>query len=215
LHFPFLTFAKFLNMMRIVIIFMLAAFLSCSTDNQPADGDMVPLLAPAMQMEPYNDGSGLVRVTSYGTNGVVLEQGEYLNGYREGVYSEFHANGFVKSTVGYVNGKKQGQSIIIDDKGQVQERSTYHQDLLDGPHFKYNRSRLKEKSQYNNGQLHGVVEKYYPNGKIMERSNYNSGQLDGISRWYDQNGINTIAYNYNLGELIGDAALEANPTPAN
>ena len=197
--------------MRIPIIFVLAVFISCSTDNSPADGEMIPLLAPSMQLEPYNDGSGLVRVTGYGTDGTILEQGEYLNGYREGIYTEFHPNGFIKSTVGYVNGKKQGQYVLIDDKGQVQERSTYHQDLLNGPHVKYNRSRLKETSQYSNGQVHGLVEKFYPNGKIMERSSYNSGQLDGIARWYDQNGINTIAYNYKMGELIGDVELEVNP----
>jgi antitoxin component YwqK of YwqJK toxin-antitoxin module len=198
-------------MKRILIIIAFTAILSCSTDNTPADGEMFPVLAANMIMEPYDDGSGLVRVTSYAADGTILEQGYYLSGYREGVYTEFHANGFIKSTVGYVQGKKQGQNLLIDDKGQVQERSTYHNDLLNGSHIKYNRSRLKEKSQYSNGKVHGLVEKYYLNGKIMERSNYSSGQLDGIARWYDQNGINTIAYNYNMGELIGDVELESNP----
>ena len=201
--------------MRIPIIFVLAVFISCSTDNTPADGEMIPLLGPSMQLEPYNDGSGLVRVTGYGTDGTILEQGEYLNGYREGIYTEFHPNGFIKSTVGYVNGKKQGQYVLIDDKGQVQERSTYHQDLLNGPNVKYNRSRLKETSQYSNGQVHGLVEKFYPNGKIMERSNYNSGKLDGIARWYDQNGNNTIASRYSMNELVEQVELEANPIPTN
>lgn len=202
-------------MHKILLITILGAFIGCSTDNLPTDGAMVPLAEAAAKIEPYNDGSGLVRATVYGTNGTILEQGEYLNGYREGVYTEFHANGFIKSTVGYVNGKKQGQYIFIDDKGQLQERSTYHQDLLNGPHYKYNRSQLKEKSQYSIGQLHGVVEKYYPNGKIMERSNYNSGKLDGIARWYDQNGNNTIASRYSMNELVEQVELEANPIPTN
>ena len=197
-------------MNRILIITAFIAFLSCSTENMPADGEMFPLLAADMKIEPYEDGSGLVRVTRYAADGTILEQGDYFKGFREGVYTEFHPNGFIKSTVGYVQGKKQGQYILIDDKGQVQERSTYHNDLLNGPHITYNRSRIKGKSHYNNGQVHGLLEKFYPNGKIMERSNYNSGQLDGISRWYDQNGINTIAYNYKMGRLIGDVELEAN-----
>lgn len=198
-------------MKRILVIIAFTAILSCSTDNTSVDGEMVPVLAVNMKMEPYDDGSGLVRVTGYATDGTILEQGVYLNGVREGVYTEYHANGFIKSIVGYVQGKKQGQHVLIDDKGQVQERSTYHNDLLNGPHIKYNRSRLKEKSQYSSGQVHGLLEKFYPNGKIMERSNYSSGQLDGIARWYDQNGINTIAYNYKMGELIGDVELETSP----
>lgn len=198
-------------MKKILVIIALATFLSCSTNTSPADGEMFPVLTANMTIEPYNDGSGLVRVTGYASDGTVLEQGDYLNGYREGVYTEFHANGFIKSTVGYVQGKKQGQYVLIDDRGQVQERSTYHNDILNGPHIKYNRIRLKESSQYSNGQLQGLLEKYYPNGKIMERSNYNSGQYDGIARWYDQNGINTIAYKYKMGELLGDEELESSP----
>ena len=95
----------------------------------------------------------------------------------------------------------------------MQERSTYHQDLLNGVHVKYNRSRLKEKSEYINGQLHGVLEKFYPNGTIMEQSHYSTGQLNGVARWYDQTGVNTIAYEYNMGELVGEVALQAGPDP--
>jgi antitoxin component YwqK of YwqJK toxin-antitoxin module len=196
-------------MNKTLTIIAISIIIGCSANNNtPADGSMTPVLKVSMQQEPYDDGSGLIRVSTYGTDGTVLEQGDYLNGYRQGVYTEFHPNGFIKSSVGYVNGKKQGQYVLVDDKGQVQERSTYHLDLLHGLHFKYNRSNLKESSQYNKGKLHGLVEKYYPNGSIMERSNYNAGQLDGTARWYDQAGVNTIAYNYKMGELVGDAALE-------
>jgi len=202
-------------MKRVLIIIAFIAFLSCSTDKMPADGKMFPVLSANMQIEPYNDGSGLVRVTGYAEDGTILEQGDYFDGYREGVYTEFHPNGFIKSIVGYVRGKKQGQYVLIDNRGQTLERSNYHNDLLNGTHFKYNRSRVKEESHYANGQLHGKVEKFYGDGSIMERSNYNSGQLDGTSRWYDQKGKNTIAYNYKMGELKGDAELEVKTEPTN
>ena len=202
-------------MIRILTVIAFLAFLSCSTNNKPADGEMFPKLAANMQIDPYNDGSELLRVTGYAEDGTILEQGDYFNGYREGVYTEFYPNGFIKSTVGYVQGKKQGQHVLFDNKGQTLERSSYHNDLLNGTHIKYNRSRIKEESQYSNGLLHGTVEKYYGTGGIMERSNYNSGQLDGISRWYDQKGKNTIAYNYKMGELTGDAELEIKTEPTN
>ena len=51
-------------MKRILIITIITTFIGCSTNNAPADGDMIPILSPSMNMEPYNDGSGLVRVTS-------------------------------------------------------------------------------------------------------------------------------------------------------
>ena len=131
-------------MKRILLIFVGASILACTnTTTSTSDGEMVPILAATAQLEPYNDGSGLVRATAYGSDGIVLEQGDYLNGLREGIYTFFYTNGYIKSTVGYVQGKKQGQLINMDDKGQVLERFSYHQDELNGAYVMYNRSRIK------------------------------------------------------------------------
>jgi len=163
---------------------------------------MIPLLPPSAKIEPFDDGSGLVKVTIYGSDQGILEQGYYLNGYREGVYTKFHATGYVNITTGYVRGKKEGQSVVADDRGQIQELFTYHKDLLHGTYIKYNRSQLKEKKNYLKGKVEGTVELYYPNGKIMERSNYANGTRDGISQWFDQAGNLSIEYTYNNGELV-------------
>jgi antitoxin component YwqK of YwqJK toxin-antitoxin module len=200
-------------MNKLLIIVVLSAVFSCnSSTSTTADGELIPFLPPAAVMEPYNDGSGLEKATLYGANATVLEQGDYLNGLREGVYTVFFPNGYINSTTGYVQGKKQGQSILMDDKGQLLEASTYHQDVLNGPYVKYNRSRIKETRNYVDGQLDGQIVKFYGKGTIMERSTYSGGQLHGVSRWYDQQGNNTIAYEYNKGELVGEVDLEA-PVP--
>jgi antitoxin component YwqK of YwqJK toxin-antitoxin module len=169
---------------------------------------MMPLPPGHAEVTPYDDGSGLVKVTSYATDGTILEQGDYLNNFREGVYTEFHVNGYVKTTCGYVRGKKQGQWVSMDDKGQLLERGTYHLDVLNGPYVIYNRSRIKETRNYVNGELNGQVEKFYPNGTIMERSNYTDGQLDGVARWYDQQGNLSIEYTYKNGELSQEGTEE-------
>jgi antitoxin component YwqK of YwqJK toxin-antitoxin module len=218
LPFSFFTFSQNLKTMKkAIILSVFVLFIACTNNNSPAEGEMIPLLAPAAKLEPFDDGSGLVKATVYGTNGAVLEQGYYLNGMREGIYTVFHTNGLVQSTMGYVHGKKEGQYVIMDDRGQLKEYSTYHNDKLHGSFIIYNRNKKKEIREYKNGKLEGLVEKFYPNGKIMERTLYAAGQLHGVSRWYDQQGINTIAYEYNNGELIGDVELEAPPaaTPTN
>jgi antitoxin component YwqK of YwqJK toxin-antitoxin module len=203
-------------MNRLLIAAAFMALFSCNNNTSTTpDGELTPFLPPAAVMEPYNDGSGLVKATLYGANSIVLEQGDYLNGLREGVYTVFFPNGYINSTTGYVQGKKQGQNILMDDKGQLLEASTYHQDVLNGPYVKYNRSRIKETRNYVDGKLHGEVVKFYANGTIMERSNYSAGQLNGVSRWYDQQGNNTIAYEYNMGELLGEVDLEAAVPPSN
>ncbi|MEN8248218.1 MAG: hypothetical protein ABFS32_04755 [Bacteroidota bacterium] len=203
-------------MIRLFTISVLAFFMACSNGNNNSlsdEGEMVPLLPADAQLEPLNDGSGLVKATVYAGERII-EQGYYLNGYRVGVYTTFFPkNEFVESMTGYVNGKKQGQSTLLDDRGQVQEVFTYNNDVLHGQYIKFNRTRLKEKKDYVNGMLEGKVEKFYANGKIMERSLYKAGKLHGVSRWYDQQGKNTIASEYNMNEHVKDVALEPAPTP--
>lgn len=190
-------------MKRISFLLLIFAFLnSCDSSTGTSDGTMIPLPPGHAEITPYDDGTGLVRVTSYKADGAILEQGDYLNNYREGVYTIFFDNGFINSTCGYVQGKKQGQMIIMDNRGQLEERRTYHNDILNGPFVKYNRTRIKEKGTYLNGKLNGELEKFYPNGTIMERTNYTNGQLDGIARWYDQEGNLSIEYTYKDGELV-------------
>jgi antitoxin component YwqK of YwqJK toxin-antitoxin module len=194
-------------MKKVIVILALVVFVSCNEKQAaPVDGELVPALPPAGELEPYDDGSDLVKVTAYGSDGSVVEQGNYLNGFREGIYTEFHPNGYVKSTVGYIHGKKEGQFITLDNRGQLLERSTYHNNELNGPYVKFNRSRIKEKKEYVNGKVNGKVEKYYLNGKIMERSNYTDDMIDGVARWYDQEGKLTIEYVYKMGELVDDGS---------
>lgn len=193
-------------MKKAMLILTFAAFVACNKQQSTSTdaGQMVPPIPAQAQLEPYDDGSGLVRVTTYATEGNVLEQGDYLNNLREGIYTEFHPNGYVKSSVGYVHGKKQGQLISLDNRGQLLERSTYHNDVLHGSYVKYNRSRIKETKEYVNGKVSGLVEKFYANGKIMERSNYTDGMLDGVAKWFDQEGNLSIEYTYKMGELVED-----------
>ena len=192
-------------MKKVIIVLVLGVFIACDKQQIISnDGEMMPLIPAAAQLEPYEDGSGLVRVTTYATEGNVLEQGDYMNNLREGIYTEFHPNGYIKSTVGYVHGKKQGQLITMDNRGQLLVRSTYHNDILHGSYVKYNRSRIKETKEYVNGTVSGQVEKFYANGKVMERSNYTDGMLNGVAKWYDQQGNLSIEYTYNMGELVED-----------
>ena len=184
-----------------LVIFFALLIVACSNDSSVSGDTMLPLPPAHAQIEPYDDGTGLIKVTRYAPDGI-LEQGDYLNNFREGVYTEFHANGYVKTSCGYVRGKKQGQMLTLDDKGQIQERATYHNDVLNGPFFIYNRTRIKEKRNYVDGKLSGMLEKFYPNGTIMEVSNYFDGQLNGVARWYDQEGNLSIEYTYEDGQLV-------------
>ena len=193
-------------MKKAFLLLLIAGLYSCSQTSTHSDTDFSPLPPASAVMEPLNDGSGITKMVVFGPNANIKQEAFYKNGYREGVYTSFHDNKYVESTVGYIQGKKEGQLLLLDDKGQILERSTYHNDLLEGAFVKYDRSRVKETRFYSKGQLNGPVEKFYSNNNIMERTTYKEGQLDGIARWYDQQGNLTIEYTYDMGELVDDSS---------
>ena len=190
---------------KFLITFGLVIFLY-ACDDKPnnaiiADRSEYPPLSDNSVQTPYTDNSGLIKVTAKNSEGLT-EEGDYLNGLRNGNWTVYFANNYPKSITGYVEGKKQGLWISLDNRGQLQERAYYHNDKLHGEYVKYNRSRIKEEYFYENGFLEGPLKKYYPNGNIMEESNYKNGKLDGIAKWYDQEGNVTIEYEYKDGEWL-------------
>jgi len=176
---------------------------SCTTKTEQSIVAVADMPAGAVQ-EPFEDNPNMVKITVSDATGNTTAYGISLNGLREGSWTELHPNGHVKNITGYVHGLKEGQSVEIDNRGQLLERFTYHKDKLEGPYTKYNRSRIKEVKNYKNGLLEGKVEIFYDNAKMMEESYYKNGKRDGIAKWFDQEGNLSIEYTYVDGEWIKD-----------
>ncbi len=160
--------------------------------------DPIPVGA---NQETFDDTPGLVRAIV--NNGTAISlQGNYLNGKREGIWSEFHPNGLLKSATSYVNGIREGLYVELNQSGQMTKRFFYHNNIRHGEYKEFNYSTVKEERVYNMGKLEGLVKVYYDGGKIMEEGAYQNGLREGVSRWYDQNGNVTITYEYKKGELV-------------
>jgi phosphoribosylformylglycinamidine (FGAM) synthase-like amidotransferase family enzyme len=159
--------------------------------------DPIPVGA---NQETFEDKPGLVRVSVNGP--AASQQGNYLNGKREGVWSEFNPNGSLKSVTSYINGVKEGLYIELNPSGQLIKQFFNHNGIRHGEYKEFNYSSVKEERTYEMGKLEGLVKIYYDGGKIMEEGAYQNGQREGISKWYDQNGNVTITYEYKNGELV-------------
>ena len=190
-------------MKQAIILFGVLFLASCNNQPEATLVEAADMPAGAIQ-EPFEDNPSMVKVTLVDATGETIAHGIYVNGLREGSWTELHPNGHVKSVSGYMNGVKEGQSVEIDNKGQLLERFTYHNGELEGSYTKYNRTRIKEIKNYKNGLLEGKVEVFYDNAKVMEESYYKNGKRDGIAKWYDQEGRLSIEYTYVEGEWIKD-----------
>ena len=196
---------KFITQMkRLVFLCIVLSAFGCNQEVQLSQEteEALSTLPANAEKTPYPGNSELVKVTVRFPDGKLQNQGDFLNGKKDGTWTEYHSNGLIKSMTSYVQGKKQGNYIEIDERGELQLRAYYHNDLKDGDYVVYNQQRIKEQRSYNQGQLQGVVKIYYDNGSIMEESPYTNGKRDGLSKWYDQQGNITIEYEYDQGELV-------------
>ena len=193
-------------MKQVIILFGVLFLASCTdTTTTPNQAPIAAADLPATaDQEPFEDNPDMVKVTVTDGVGGLVSYGIYVNGLREGSWTELHPNGHVRNITGYVHGLKEGQSVEIDNRGQLMERYTYHNGKFHGSYTKYNRTRIKEVKNYKNGLLDGKVEIFYDNTKVMEESYYKNGKRDGIAKWFDEEGNVTIEYLYVEGEWIKD-----------
>jgi antitoxin component YwqK of YwqJK toxin-antitoxin module len=151
--------------------------------------------------EPYADRPEMEKVTLYSGESIIA-QGDYINGKKAGIWTEFQTNGQVQMATSYVDGLKNGVTLKMDNQGKVEERTYYHNDVKHGDYIKYKHTKVIAQISYVDGKKEGAVKKFYDNGTIQEESNYSNDVLHGVAIWYDQEGNVLFEYEYDEGKLI-------------
>lgn len=70
-------------------------------------------------------GKGLQKVTWYYENGVVAEEGFYLNGKKHGTWTSFDENGKKAVVANWASDKKDGNFYIMHSNGKVKYHIVY------------------------------------------------------------------------------------------
>ena len=113
---------------------------------------------------------------------ILIFEGEYLNGRRNGKGKEYYTNGKLKFEGKYINGKKWDgkgynlngnmEFIIKDGIGKNIKEYSYYDDILEF------------EGEYLNGRRNGKGKEYYKDGKLLFEGEYLNGK-----KW-DGNGYN-------------------------
>ena len=116
------------------------------------------------------DGNG--KVKEYDRNGVLIFEGEYLNGVKNGKGKEYFYNGRLKYEGEYLNGKKWNgliynlndnkESTLTNGNGYIKEYDYNGKLIFEGEYINWKRNG-KAKDSYDKGKLKLVVE--YLNGE--------------------------------------------------
>lgn len=194
-----------MNQFQYLSALFLLTMLSCADGSSSYESSSESSIPEGAIVYPYDNLPGRSRVMLYQGDKIVGE-GDYLDGQAEGAWTEYDpkTNMVVKVT-NFLGGKKHGVELIYDDRnGQLKTKQTYNQDVLHGQMLSFKSRKVEEEKNYANGELEGMVRKFYPNGTVLEEAPYSKGVIHGTAKWFDESGNLTIQYEYENGKFIAD-----------
>jgi antitoxin component YwqK of YwqJK toxin-antitoxin module len=163
---------------------------------------------PLLRREVLRDADGLVnhgKFQRWHANGLLAEEGYYLNGQKHGLYLLVADTGLKESEIRYRLGVPDGPSTIWDELGQVRERAVYAGGQLDGPFETFVQGKPKEQGRYAHGLEDGPWTYWHPGAGKQAEGSYTAGRRSGVWRtWYVSGGLKREE-TYRDGVLDGPA----------
>jgi len=180
--------------------------MSCGQPNTTA-----PAAAADLQgFEMTDRGNAISLATRKGEDGKILAQGTLLNGKKNGTWSTYHEdNGRIKTVTSYINGKKNGIYLEFTNRGQVELRANYVDDIYDGKYaaYKFGTRQVKE-IDYKMGKIDGFYRDYHSsNGKLQKEIEYKDGVQHGMFRQYNDEEKLIMEYEYANGEKVSGGVV--------
>jgi len=128
--------------------------------------------------------------TRLGTDGIVMEEANYVNDTLHGVRKLYYPGGKLQIEETYENGIFQGSFKSYYENGQVQLEGAYLSNSMEGVWTGYyDGGQLKEEVNFKNNNENGPFVEYHQNGKIKTKGTYLDGDNeDGLLELFDENG---------------------------
>jgi antitoxin component YwqK of YwqJK toxin-antitoxin module len=119
-------------------------------------------------------------------SGRLLLSEPYLNDLLNGDVKTYQTNGKLFSMTTFLNGKREGASILYDIYGKAIKELKYSNDnLLEEIWYQYYDSgELKQLNTYINGKVNGIEKAYFKNGNLQWEVNIVDNKVDGTYKEY-------------------------------
>ncbi len=122
-----------------------------------------------------------------------VEEGIYVNGRKEGVWTKYHKDGKTPKLKGnYVDNRPDGAYTRYYSSGQIKEQGSFSKNGYKGELIRYyTNGKISYKALYNNeGKETGKVQYFHENGKIALEYTMKNGLLTGkVSRFNGQGNL--------------------------
>ncbi len=139
------------------------------------------------------------------------------------IRSTYYSDGTVKSSGGYVDGKKEGTHRIYDEEGNIVSGEVYSmgvktaEGIVDQSgdyqgewELYYDNGEIRAKGDYQNSLRTGDWVFYHLNGKIESEGKYAEGLPQGQWKWFYENGTSRRKDYYRRGKEDGES-IEMDP----
>jgi len=191
------------NLHLAVVLLGLAALVSCNKGN-------VNTPAAIESIEGYtrvNQGN-YDKLTSNHTEGGILEEGFAKDESKEGTWLKYDKEGNLIGITSYMDGKINGPSIEMNNRGQITRKQYFLDDVPHGIYGDYKFGRATKEVNYKNGEMDGMYKEFYNNGELQRSINYKNGVMDGPMKYYNEEGGVTLEYSFKNGEKVGEGVMK-------
>lgn len=119
-----------------------------------------------------------------------VEEGYYVDGRKEGVWTKYFTNGKVRLKGTYNNNRPEGSFTRYYSNGQISEQGTFKSNSYKGLLLRYHENgQLAYRANFNNqGEETGKVVYYHPNGKVALTYTVKDGEVQGEVARYNTSG---------------------------
>ena len=137
------------------------------------------------------------------SDAAVVEEGDYENGRKAGVWKTYYPSGKIKNEITFENGRPKGPYTTYYENGQIEEQGNWALNKNTGS-FKryYSNGQVQQDFTFNtSGKRDGPQKYYYENGQLMIEGNWNGGKESGeVKEYFDDGSIKAVRV-YNEGKM--------------
>jgi antitoxin component YwqK of YwqJK toxin-antitoxin module len=138
--------------------------------------------------------------------GQLVEEGEYVNNKKSGVWTKYYPNANKKHELTFANNVATGYAKIYYKSGQLQEEGIWQQNKWSGQYkYYYENGNLQYEWNYNSsGKREGQQKYFHENGVLQYIGEWKNGNEAGeLVEYYDDGSVKAKRH-FNEGKIVED-----------
>ncbi len=150
----------------------------------------------------------------YAPNGNKTAEGLYdISGGKKGAWKFFTSNGILRDEGTYVDNNAQGAYKVYYNNGKKKSVTNYKNDSIIGYYVDYHKNgQINSQGWYKENESHGEWRQYSIDGTVNIVNFYHKGRLHGVQKYYSGSGQLYRAAKYKFGDLISDTYYNVDNT---